>query len=107
MPRNQTEPAEPRRISNINPREDIKVRITGTILEKNEDSIRIDDGTGSTEVFVDQEDLEDLGENQKAQILGRVLPTPESFEIQGEFVQELDDREFEMYSQAREIVPKL
>ncbi|MDY6788448.1 MAG: OB-fold nucleic acid binding domain-containing protein [Candidatus Nanohaloarchaea archaeon] len=107
MPRNKTEPARPCRIEGINPRKDIKVRITGTVLEKDQDSIRMDDGTGTTEVFVDQDDLEEIQENQKARVLGRVLPTPESFEIQGEFLRPLEEEEFKLYTRAREVVQDL
>ncbi|MDY6770542.1 MAG: hypothetical protein SV186_01135 [Candidatus Nanohaloarchaea archaeon] len=107
MPDNRRAPARPRQITDINPREDIRVRIVGTVLEKDDDSIMLDDGTGTTEVFLDQEDIEELEENDHIRILGRVLPTPDSFEIQGEIVQHMEGLNMDLYEQVKNLVPHL
>ncbi|MDY6777444.1 MAG: OB-fold nucleic acid binding domain-containing protein [Candidatus Nanohaloarchaea archaeon] len=104
MPDNRRAPAEPRTIDSINPRDDIRVRVTGTVIEKDEDTILLDDGTGSIDVFLDQEDIEALDENDRVRILGRVLPTPDSFEIQGEIIQDANDLDMDLYNDVQQHV---
>lgn len=96
--------AVPKDIEDINPQEDIRVRILGTVLSKNEESVNLDDGTGTTEVFLEDNTLEDLEENQRIRVLGRVLPTPESFEIQGEVVQDFDNVDSELLNRVKKVV---
>jgi len=97
-------PARPKDIENIEPQNDIRVRIIGTVLAKDQDAITIDDGTGSVEAFLDEEGLEEIEENQRVRVLGRVLPTPDSFEIQGEIVQDLKDLDPELYDRVKKVV---
>ena len=105
MPENQRRaPARPKNIEEIDPRDDIRVRVIGTVLSKEEDSISLDDGTGTVEVFLEDEKMEDLEENQRIRIFGRVLPTPDSFEIQGEIVQDFSDIDPELYSRIKKVV---
>jgi len=94
------DPALPKKVEEIDPEQDVRVRLLGTVIGKEEDSIVLDDGSGSVEVFLDEEDLKSIEEKNKIRILGRVLPTPESFEIQGELVQEMDDLDLEFYNKA-------
>jgi len=105
MPENQRRaPARPKNIEEIDPRDNIRVRVIGTVLSKEEDSISLDDGTGTVEVFLEDEKMEDLEENQRIRIFGRVLPTPDSFEIQGEIVQDFSDIDPELYSRIKKVV---
>jgi uncharacterized protein YdeI (BOF family) len=105
MPENQRRaPARPKNIEEIDPRDDIRVRIIGTVLSVDEDSISLDDGSGTVEVFLDEEQMEDLEENQRIRVLGRVLPTPDSFEVQGEIVQDFSDVDPELYSRVKKVV---
>lgn len=96
--------AKPRKIDEIEPETDIRVRVVGTVLSKDEDSITVDDGSGTVEVFLEEEALEELEENQRIRILGRVLPTPESFEIQGEIVQSFENVDPEIYDRVKKVV---
>lgn len=105
MPENQRRaPARPKNIEEIDPKDDIRVRVIGTVLSVEDDSISLDDGTGTVEVFLEEEKMSDLEENQRVRILGRVLPTPESFEIQGEIVQDFSDVDPELYSRVKKVV---
>ena len=105
MPENQRRaPARPKNIEEIDPRDDIRVRVIGTVLSLDEDSFSLDDGTGTVEVFLEEEKMEDLEENQRVRIFGRVLPTPDSFEIQGEIVQDFSDVDPELYSRIKKVV---
>lgn len=96
------DPALPKKVEDIKPEEDVRVRLLGTVLSKEDDSLILDDGSGSVEIFLDEEDLKSIEEKNKIRVLGRVLPTPESFEIQGELVQEMDNLDFELYNKAME-----
>ncbi len=105
MPENQRRaPARPKNIEEIDPRDDIRVRVIGTVLSLDEDSFSLDDGTGTVEVFLEDEKMEDLEENQRVRVFGRVLPTPDSFEIQGEIVQDFSDVDPELYSRIKKVV---
>jgi uncharacterized protein YxjI len=97
-------PARPKKIEEINPQSDIRVRITGTILSIEQDSVSLDDGSGTVEVFLEDEDIEDLEESQRIRVLGRVLPTPDSFEIQGEIVQDFSDIDQELHDRVKKVV---
>lgn len=97
-------PARPKNIEDIDPQSDIRVRIIGTVLSKDQDSITIDDGTGSVETFLDEEDLEEIEDGERVRVFGRVLPTPDSFEIQGEIVQSLADLDPELYDRVKKVV---
>ncbi len=105
MPQNndmRRHPAVLKDVDTITPGEDVRVRIIGTVLEAEKDSIVLDDGTGATEVFLDQDDLNSVQEGQRIRVLGRVLPTPDSFELQGEIVQDMNDLDMEHYRTVRE-----
>ncbi|QGA80200.1 replication protein RepA [Candidatus Nanohalobium constans] len=105
MPEDQRRaPARPKKIDEIDPQSDIRVRITGTVLSKEDDSVSLDDGSGTVEVFLEEEDMEDLEESQRIRVLGRVLPTPDSFEIQGEIVQDFSDIDQELHDRVKKVV---
>jgi uncharacterized protein YdeI (BOF family) len=97
-------PARPKSVDEIDPQDDIRVRVIGTVLSKDEDSISLDDGSGSVEVFLEEEQMDDLEEGQRIRVLGRVLPTPDSFELQGEVVQDFSDVDPELYDRVKKVV---
>ena len=104
MPETQRRaPAEPKDIDDIEPQNDIRVRIIGTVLSVDEDSLSVDDGSGTVEVFMDEEELKEIDENDRVRVLGRVLPTPDSFEIQGEVLQQFDI-DAETYDTVKKVV---
>jgi hypothetical protein len=97
-------PAVRKDIEDIDERDDIRVRVVGTVLSLENDSISVDDGTGTVEVFLDEGEMDGLGENQMVRVLGRVLPTPDGFEIQGEILQDFSDVDPERYKRIKKIV---
>ena len=97
-------PARPKDIEEIDPQNDIRVRVIGTVLSLEEDSISLDDGTGSVEVFLEEEQLDELEEGQRVRVLGRVLPTPDSFELQGEVVQDFSEVDPELHDRVKKVV---
>jgi hypothetical protein len=97
-------PAKPKNIEDIDPQRDIRCRVVGTVISVDEESVTVDDSTGSVEIFMQEEDIEDIEENDKIRVLGRVLPTPDSFEIQAEIVHSLEDVDMETYNRVKKIV---
>ena len=97
-------PARPKKIEEIDPQNDIRVRVVGTVLSKEDDSISIDDGTGSVEVFLEEDQMEELEEGLRVRVFGRVLPTPDSFELQGEIVQDFSDVDPELQDRVKKVV---
>lgn len=105
MPEQQRRaPAEPKDIEEIDPQTDIRARVVGTVISKGENSVNLDDGTGTVEVFLEEGDLESVEESQRVRILGRVLPTPESFEIQGEVLQDFESVDPELFNRVKKVV---
>jgi RPA family protein len=102
--RQRRAPARPKSIEDIDPQSDIRARIVGTVISLDDESITVDDGTGSAEVFMNEEEIEDIEENQSIRVLGRVLPTPDGFEIQAEAVHDLSDVDIETYNRVKKIV---
>jgi len=96
--------AVPKEISEIDPKDDIRVRVMGTVISKEDDSVSLDDGSGTVEVFMREEQIEEIDENQSVRILGRVLPTPDSFEIQAETVQDFSEVDKDVYDRVKKIV---
>lgn len=97
-------PAKPKDIEQIDPQRDIRVRIVGTVIDMEDESVKIDDGTGSAEVFATEDQIDELEENQRVRILGRVLPTPDGFEVQAEAFQDFSSVDSELYDRVKKVV---
>lgn len=104
---NQRKPAVPKDISAIDAEQDVRVRVLGTVLETRDDSIMLDDGSGTVEVFLDADDFDAVQDGQRIRVLGRVLPAAEGFELQGEIVQDMSDLDMDAYNTVKNISPHL
>ena len=100
----RTAPARPKKVEEINPKQDLKVRVTGTLVSVGNDSVSLDDSTGTVEIFLEDDMIDGLEEGQRVRVFGRVLPTPDSFEIQGEIVQDFSNVDPELQSRVKKIV---
>ena len=87
-------PSVERRVSGIKA-EDIRVRVMGTIIDKKENSLVIDDGTGKIAVFFEEPVSGEL--NQMVRVFGRVIPVENGFEMQGEIVQDMSQLDVELH----------
>lgn len=96
--------AKPKDVTEIEPQSDIRVRITGTVISEDDDSVALDDGTGTVDVFLREEQMDEVEEGQRIRVLGRVLPTPDSFEIQAEAVQDFSDIDPELQDRVNKVV---
>ncbi len=92
--------AKEKKISEV-VKEDIRVRIFGTVIEK-ADSLLIDDGSGRLEVLFDEAPAAEVGE--KVRVIARILPLADGFEARGEVLQKMEGFDFDAYKKAREIL---
>ncbi|MDY6769977.1 MAG: OB-fold nucleic acid binding domain-containing protein [Candidatus Nanohaloarchaea archaeon] len=98
--------ARPCDITDIDPESDARVRVLGTVLEARQDSIMLDDGSGTVEVFLDADDLDAVQDGQRVRVFGRVMPTADAFEIQAELVQDMTDLDMDTYGEVVDAVGK-
>ncbi|MDY6761727.1 MAG: OB-fold nucleic acid binding domain-containing protein [Candidatus Nanohaloarchaea archaeon] len=98
--------ATPRDVAEIDAEGDVRVRVLGTVLETRQDSLMLDDGTGTVEVFADADDMEQVQDGQRIRVFGRVMPTADSFEMQAELVQDMTDVDMDMYEEVADAVGK-
>ena len=90
-------PAMQKKISDINEK-DIRVRILGRIIDKNDSSIVVDDGSGRADIIFDPEMIDIKAEiNDMAQVFTRVLPLENGFELRAEIVQNMNGLDYELY----------
>lgn len=93
-------PSIERKIAEIQP-EDIRIRVLGTVIDKQNDKLVIDDGTGKIEVIFDEHVNADL--KQMVRVFGRVIPIEDGFEMQGEIVQDMSQLNLELYKKVEGI----
>lgn len=75
-----------RRVSEIRP-EDMRVSVIGTVIDKAEDGIVLDDGSGRLDItMVGPFEAEVKG---LVRVFGRVIPAEGGFHLQGEIVQDM------------------
>ena len=86
-------PSFERRISEVSSK-DIRVRIYGTIVDSQVDSITLDDGTGTVKVGIEQSVKADPG--SKVRVIGRVIPFDAGVEIQAEIIQDMSGLDFDL-----------
>ncbi len=98
-------PATEKSISEINPKKDIRVRITGTVIDVSNDSIMIDDGSGKAEIMFENTPSY-IREGQFVRIITRILPLVDGFECRGEVVQNMDTFDVNLYKDSRKIITR-
>ncbi len=92
-------PAKEKLISEIAPN-DIRVRVLGTVIDRNENSIFVDDGSGRLEILAEGQSWE-MG--KMVRVVTRVLPITGGFEARVECVQNMEGFDVDLYRRAREI----
>ena len=81
--------------------EDMRVSVIGTVIDKQEDSIMLDDGSGKISIGFDNP--VDVETDQIVRVFGRVMPIEGGFELQGEIVQGMSGLDREMLKRLREL----
>jgi len=87
-------PAYEKKIAEIS-KNDIRVRLLGTVIDSRENIVVIDDGTGKINVtFADPVDVK---ANKLIRVIGRVMPSEDGFEIEGEILQDMSGIDVALY----------
>ncbi|SRR3989344_1855851 len=79
---------------------DIKVSISGIIIDKTENSVILEDGTGQINVSIETE----LPVNSYVRVLGRVLPYDDSLEVHGEIIQDFSKIDKLLYKKVKSLL---
>ncbi len=98
-------PSVEKSIVDIQPESDVRVRITGTVIDTNPNSVVVDDGTSKLEVFFG-EDI-NVAKGQFVRVVARILPLIDGFECRGEVLQVLDGFNMNLYKKARGVIKNL
>ncbi|OGI15683.1 hypothetical protein A3K63_04600 [Candidatus Micrarchaeota archaeon RBG_16_49_10] len=91
-----------KKISEIDPAADSKVKAIGLVLERDEDTMVIDDGTGKLRVFGNLP--ADLKADGMVRVFGLILPGDAGFEMKADIVQDLADLDINLYKAIDELV---
>lgn len=94
-------PAIEKKISEIQPDSDVRVRLIGTVIDSGSNSIVLDDGSGKAEIYF--EDQPKVHQGQLIRIVTRILPMIDGFECRGEVMQNLENFNLDLYKKAREL----
>lgn len=86
-------PSVLRKVSDIRP-DDVRVSVIGTVIDKAEDGIVLDDGTGKIDITL--EGPVEFETNSMIRVFGRVFPVESGFQLQGEFVQDMSGLDMEL-----------
>ncbi len=87
--------AMPRKIVEINPETDIRVRILGHIIDKSDGVIIVDDGSSKSEIITEEFDAFDV--DDLVRVFARVLPLENGYELRAEIIQKLNNIDMELY----------
>ncbi len=97
-----------RKIFEINPDTDLKVSVLGFVVDKKDNTIILDDGSGKVEVFVDIPEMMDkINANQVVRVFGSTLPTENGFEIKADIIQDLSNLNIDLYKKVEELYNKV
>jgi RPA family protein len=91
-------------------KEDVRVRVTGTVINKTPESssIVMDDSTGQVTVMLPSDEYFDkINIGSFVRVLGMIIPYGEGVEIRAEFVQDFSKLNKEIYTKYRQIAKPL
>ncbi len=93
-------PSAERDIADIKPG-DIRVALTGTVIDKSKDgdAIVLDDGTGKINVSFGSPVKAEL--NQMVRVFGRVIPLEKGSDLQGEVLQDMGKIDVELLKRVK------
>ncbi|MFH1978244.1 MAG: replication protein RepA [Candidatus Aenigmatarchaeota archaeon] len=89
-----------RRISEIK-QEDIRISLIGTVLDKSETTIAVDDGSGKIEITFEEPVKTEV--NKLVRVFGTVVPMDQGFQLRGEILQDMSKLDLGLYKKAMSI----
>jgi hypothetical protein len=94
-------PCAERRVSEIRP-DDVRVRVLGTVIDRDDTRVVVDDGTGRISAVFDR--APEVGLNQLVRIFGRIVPTAEGFELQADILQDMGGLDLSLHRRVSEAI---
>jgi hypothetical protein len=91
-------PALYRKISDVDMERDIRVRLLGSVVEKEDNGFVLSDGISTAKIQLDKELLNGLKENDKIRVFARVLITESGPEFRAELIQDMGLVDMDLYS---------
>lgn len=82
-------------------KEDFKVALSGTIINKTENDFFIDDGTGQIRCIYDS-----APDFEYIRVFGTLMPLPDGFELQTEIVQDLSKVDRQLHKKLKEALSR-
>ena len=79
-------PSVPRKVNGIS-QNDVRVSVTGTVIDVSENGMVLDDDTGR--ISISFENRPNLKTGQLVRVFGRVMPAAEGVELRGEILQDM------------------
>ncbi|MEE9323411.1 MAG: replication protein RepA [Candidatus Aenigmarchaeota archaeon] len=96
-------PAYEKKVAEIG-KDDIRVRLLGMVIDRKDNVVVLDDGTGKINVVFAEPVVTEA--NKRVRVFGRVIPSEGGFEIQGEILQDMSDVDLELYKKVTELEKK-
>ncbi|MEM0473544.1 MAG: hypothetical protein QXF88_02385 [Candidatus Aenigmatarchaeota archaeon] len=96
-----------KRINEVDPDIDYKVKIIGLIVDKSDNSIILDDGKDKVKVYVEVDQSENLSIHQLVAVFGSTIPSEDGFELKADIVQDLTSLNLNLYKKVHELYKKL
>jgi hypothetical protein len=80
---------------------DLRVSVIGTVIDKQEEGLVLDDGTGKMLIRFDSPFETEL--NKMVRVLGKVVPLEDGVELHGEFLQDMDGLDMELLKRLKNV----
>lgn len=96
-----------KKINEINPDIDYKVKVMGLVVDKNDDTIVIDDGNNKLKVFVDPEIITKIDIHQFVAVFGSTIPSDNGFDLKSDVIQDLTGLDLNLYKKVDELYKNL
>jgi len=87
-------------IGEIKP-EDLRVSVIGTIIDQQQDSLVLDDGTGKMLIRFDSPFEAEM--SKMIRVLGKIIPLDDGIEMHGEFLQDMNGLDSELLNRVKRI----
>ncbi len=92
-----------KKIEEINPDIDYRVKVVGLIVDKTDDTIVIDDGNSKVRVFVDMDIMEKMEIHQFVAVFGSTIPSDRGFDLKAHAVQNLSGLDLNLYKRVDDL----
>ncbi|MEM2143993.1 MAG: OB-fold nucleic acid binding domain-containing protein [Candidatus Jordarchaeaceae archaeon] len=98
-------PAVEKKIKDINPSEASFIKVLGVVLEKGQNVVLVDDGTGKARIVaLDSEIISKINVGDKIRVFGTILPRDEGeIQINASIIQDMNKLNIKLLSQVEKL----